>query len=143
GMLDAPARKLHTHSALILIDPFEIPSEVITGLVDGPPQELLQAIPGCEDLPQPPLVGDAAFAVDRYALGYLDTKILGAGPARFQGFHELGVAGDAGAAADQFDGRPLIDVHVPSNLPQERRRKEAGHRAANDDSPSHGATGRG
>src|SRR6476661_10172574 len=142
-MLDALAGKLHAHSALILVDPCEIPSEMITGLVDGLPQEPLQAIPGCEDLPQRPLVGDAAFAVDRDALGYLDTKILGAGSARFQGFHELRVAGDAGAAADQLDGRPLIDVHVPPYLPQERRRKEPGHRAANDDGPSLGATGRG
>jgi hypothetical protein len=97
----------------------------------------------CEDLPQGPLVSDAAVVVDRDALGYLDTKVLGAGPARFQSFEEFRVAGDAGTAADQFDARPLIDVHIPADLPQERRGEEPGHRAANDDGPPVGATGGG
>ena len=85
----------------------------------------------------------SAVVVDRDALGYLDTKVLGAGPARFQSFKEFRVAGDAGAAADQFDARALIDGHVPADLPQERRGEEAGHRAANDDGAALGATGGG
>ena len=128
---------------LILVDAFEIPSEVIAGFVDGRAQQPLQAIPGCEDLAQRPLVGDAAFAVDRDALGYLDTKILGAGAAGFQRFKKFRVAGDAGASANQFDARPLIDIHVPAYLPQECGGEQPGHRAADDDGPSLGATGGG
>jgi hypothetical protein len=73
------------------------------------------------------LIGDTAFTVNRNALGDLDTKILGTGTARFEGFHEFRVARNPGAAADQFDVRPLIDICVPAYLPQERCGKEPGH----------------
>src|SRR5215467_12587104 len=43
------------------------------------------------------------------------------------------MGGDPSAAADQFDHRALIDVGVPPLLPQERRGKQAGHRATYDD----------
>ena len=68
----------------VLIDALEIPAEMIVRVIDGLAQQALQAVPGGEDLPQRPLVGDAAIAVDRDALRHLDAKILGAGAARFQ-----------------------------------------------------------
>src|SRR5262249_9898924 len=43
------------------------------------------------------------------------------------------MGGDAGAAAHKFDRRALIDVGLPPVLPQERRGKQTGHRAADDD----------
>src|SRR5215813_10849277 len=43
------------------------------------------------------------------------------------------MGGDTGAAADQFDRRAFIDVGLPPVLPQERRGKQTGHRAADDD----------
>ena len=92
---------------------------MIVRFVDGRAQEALQAVPGAQDLPQRPLIRDAALAVYCDTLGNLDAEHFGAGAARFQSFHEFGVPGDAGAAADQLDRRSLIDVDVPADLAQE------------------------
>src|SRR5215813_7074443 len=43
------------------------------------------------------------------------------------------MGGDAGAAADELDGRTFIDVDLPSGLTEERRTEQARHRAADDD----------
>src|SRR5262252_5734841 len=53
------------------------------------------------------------------------------------------MGGDPSAAADQFDHRALIDVGVPPLLPQERRSKQAGHRATDDDGATPAPRGRG
>src|SRR5215475_4708732 len=43
------------------------------------------------------------------------------------------MSGDAGAAADELDGRALTDVDLPAGLTEERRTEQARHRAADDD----------
>ena len=135
-MLHASAGELDAHAALVLVDALEIPAEMIVRFVDGRAQEALQAVPGGQDLPQRPLIRDAAVAVDGDALGHLDAEHFGSGAARLQRLHELGVSGDAGAAPDQFDTRALVDVDVPADLPQECCGKQSRHRAANNDGPS-------
>ncbi len=80
------------------------------------------------------LLGDhAPIAVERDAFVDLDAEIAGAGAARLQRVQQFRVGGDAGAAADQLDGRALVDIGLPADLPQERRGEEARHRAADDD----------
>src|SRR5262249_14625576 len=86
GMLHATAGKLHAHASAVLVNPLEIPTEVVARFVDGRAQKPLQAIPRREDLPQRAFVGDAALAIDGDTLGHLDTEILCPGAARFQGF---------------------------------------------------------
>ena len=120
-----PPEKLHAHAALVLLDALEIPAEVIMRRIDGVAQQPLQPVPRGEDLPQRPLVGDAAVAVDRDALGHLDAEILGAGAARLQRFEQFRMAGDAGAAADQFDARALVDIARPSRSGAGTRRRTA------------------
>src|SRR4249919_1936004 len=115
-MLDASAGKLHAYAAFVLVDTLEIPAEMVVRLVDGRAQEALQTIPRGQHLPQRPLIRDAALAVDGDALGHLDAEHLGPRAACFQRLHELGVPGDAGAAADQLDIRALVDVHLPADL---------------------------
>src|SRR6478752_7364957 len=92
----------------------EIPAEVVIGRVDGGAQQPLQPVPRGEDLPQGPLVGDAAVAVDGDALGHLDAEIVGAGAARRERVKQFGMTGDAGAAPDQFDAGALVDVGLPA-----------------------------
>ena len=135
-MLDAPAGKLHAHAALVLIDAFEIPAEVIARFVDRVAQQTLEPVPGGEDLPQRPLVGDAAIAVNRDALGNFDAKILGPGAACLKRVEQFRMSGNAGAAADQLDLGALVDVDVPADLPQERGGEQPRHRAANNDGAS-------
>ena len=143
-MLDAPAGKLHAHAALVLVDAFEIPAEVIVRFIDRVAQQTLEPVPGGEDLPQRPLVGDAAVAVNRDAFGNFDAKILGAGAACFERVQQFRMTGDAGAAADQLDAGALVDVDVPADLAQERGGEQPRHRAANYDGASfwRGATER-
>src|SRR4029078_653842 len=136
GMLHASAGELDAHTALVLVNALEIPAGMIVRFVDGRAQEALQAVPGAQDLPQRPLIRDAALAVYCDALGHLDAEHFGYGAARLQRFHELGVSGDARAAPDQFDIRTLVDVDVPTDLPQECCGKKSRHVAANNDSPS-------
>src|SRR5262249_36220500 len=60
-------------------------------------------------------------------------EVAGASAALAKRVQQLRMGGDTGAAADQFDRRAFIDVGLPPVLPQERRGKQAGHRAADDD----------
>src|SRR6185437_4232076 len=113
------------------------------GRVDGGVQQPLQPVPGGEDLPQEPLVGDAAVAVDGDALGHLDAEIVGAGAARRERVKQFGMTGDAGAAPDQFDAGAFVDVGLPADLSQEGGREQPGHRAADDDGAALAAFGGG
>src|SRR6266540_5421635 len=132
-MLDTAAGKLNAHPAFVLIDALEAVAEVVMRGRDGFAQQALQPVPGREDLPQRPLAGHAAVAVDRHALGNFDAEIARAGAAGLQRVEQFRVRRDAGAAADQFDRRTLVDVGLPADLAQERRGEQARHRAANDD----------
>src|SRR5262245_35519585 len=51
---------------------------------------------------------------------------------------QLGMGGDAGAAAHQLDAGALINIAVPADPAQERRGEQARHRAADDDGPPFG-----
>ena len=104
--------------------------------IDRVAQQALQSVPGGEDLPQRPLVGDAAFAVDRDTLGHLDAEILGAGATCLKRIEQFRMTRDAGAATDQFDAGALVDVDVPADLAQERGGEQSRHRAANNDGAS-------
>ena len=108
--------------------------------IDGRAQQALQPVPRSEDLPQRTFFGDTARAIDSDTPGHFDAEVRGAGAARLQGLQQFGMAGDAGAAADQLDARALVDVDVPADLPQERGGKQPRHRAANDDGPPLAAT---
>src|SRR4029077_14989236 len=130
-------------AALVLVDAFEIPAEVIVRFIDRIAQQALEPVPGGEDLPQRPLVGDPAIAINRDAFRNFYAKILGAGATRFQRIEQFRMTGDSGAAADQLDAGTLVDVDVPFDLPQERGGEQPRHRAANYDGASFGATRRG
>src|SRR5262249_11511835 len=60
-------------------------------------------------------------------------EITGPGAALLQRLQQFRVGGDAGTAADQLDGRALVDIGLPPDAPQEGSGKEARHRAADDD----------
>ena len=51
----------------------------------------------------------------------------------FERVEQFGMRGDAGAAADQFDARALVDVAIPADLAQECGAEQPRHRAADDD----------
>ena len=140
-MLDAAVGEPHVHAALVLVDALEIAAEMIAPVVDGGAQQALHPVPRGEDLPQVPLFGDAALAVDGDAPGHLDPEPLGAGAARLQRVEQFGMSGDAGAAADQLHARTFIDVRVPADLAQERGAEQPGHRAADDHGPALAAAG--
>ena len=103
AFFDAAAVEVHAHAAAVLLDALERPAEMIVRRIDGLAQQPLQPVPRGQDLPQRPLAGDAALAVDRDALGHLDAELAGAGAARLQRLQQFRMRGDAGAAADQFD----------------------------------------
>src|SRR6516164_11457026 len=105
-------------------------TEVVMALVDGCPQQALQAIPGGEDLPQRPLVGHAAILIDGNALWHFDPEILGASAACFQRVEQFGVTGNSSATADQFDTGALIHIHAPADL-----RKKAAENSPDIDPP--------
>src|SRR4029450_9978974 len=60
-------------------------------------------------------------------------RFAGASATLFQRLQEFGMGGNARAAADELDRRALIDIDLPSDLPQERRAEEARQRATDDD----------
>jgi len=100
-------------------------AEMVVRGIDGFAQEPLQSVPRGEDLPQRTFADDASLAVDGDALLDLDAEIARAGAAFFQRLEQLGVGGDAGAAADQLDGRALEHVHVPADPAQEGGSEQA------------------
>src|SRR5581483_3458877 len=142
-LLHAAVGEHDAHAAPVLLDALEIAAEMVVRRIDGGAQQPLQAVPGGEDLPQRPLVLDAAVAVERDALGHLDAEPLGAGAARGQRVEQLGMAGDAGTAADQLDPGALVDVDLPADLAQEGGGEQPRHRAANDDGPPMAAARKG
>src|SRR5262249_12514418 len=75
----------------------------------------------------------AAFPIDCDALLDLDAKIACARPTEFERLQEFRMGGNAGATADQFHGRTLVNVCLPSDLAQEGCTEQAGHRPADDD----------
>src|SRR5262249_44160203 len=117
-MLDPTAGKLNPHAALILIDPLEIAAEMIMRVINFGAKQPLHPVPGCHDLSQGTLVRNSPVPVDGDALRNFDAEVPGPGAGRFQCFEQLRVASDADPAADQFDARTLIDVHIPADLTQ-------------------------
>jgi hypothetical protein len=105
---------------------------MIVPRIDGLPQQVLEPVPGGEDLRQPLLGDDLAVAVERDALVDLDPEVTQTRPAARQRFEELRMGRDSCAAPHELDSRSFIDVHVPTDLPQERRGEETRHRAADD-----------
>src|SRR5262245_30189878 len=133
GALVAPASEMHDDAGAVLLHALEGMAEVVMGRVDGLAQEPLQAVPGGENLRQVFLCDHAPVAVECDALLDFDAEVARAGAARAKRLQQLRMGGDAGAAADQFHRRALINVGVPPLLPQERRGKQAGHRPADDE----------
>src|SRR5581483_10096191 len=64
GLLHAAVGEHDAHAAPVLLDALEIAAEMVVRRIDGGAQQPLQAVPGGEDLPQRPLVLDAAVAVE-------------------------------------------------------------------------------
>src|SRR5262249_47275156 len=133
GTLATPAGEMHDDAGAVLLHALEGMVEVVTRRIDGLAQEPLQPVPGGENLRQVFLCDHVAVAVESDAFLDLDAEVAGAGAALVKRVQQLRMGGDPGAAADQFDRRALIDVGVPPLLPQERRGKQAGHRATDND----------
>ena len=133
GVFDTAAIEMHAHAAAVLFDALERPAEMVVRRVDGLAQQPLQPIPGCQDLPQRALAGDAPLAIDGDPFRYLDAELAGAGAACLQHRQQFRMRGDTGAAPDQFDRRALVDVGLPADLTQECGAEQPRHRAADDD----------
>src|SRR5262249_45475881 len=131
----APAGETRHHARTVLVDALEAVAEVVASLVDGLAQQPLQPIPRSQDLRQVLFADHASIAIQGDSFLDLDAEVEGARAALSKPVQQLRGSGEPRAAADQPDRRALVDVGLPSFLPQERRGEEPRHGAADD----HGA----
>jgi hypothetical protein len=96
-------------------------------------QQPLQPVPGGQDLRQVFRCDDAAVAVEGDARLHMDPEVAGPGAALLEGVDQFRMRGDACSPPDEFHGRALVDIHLPADLAQERRREQPRHGAADDD----------
>jgi hypothetical protein len=73
---------------------------------------------------------DLAAAVNDDALFHLHTELAQRNPAALQRFQEFRMGRNACAPADELDGGALVNMRVPTDLPQEGCSEEPRHRPA-------------
>ena len=112
----------------------QILAEVIAVGRERVAQQLEQAVPGGLELTARLLADDAPVPVERAAAQHLDAEIRARIDADgADGFAQLRMRDDAGAAAGELGIGPLKDVDMPAAPAQQERREQAAHRAADDD----------
>src|SRR5262249_41217989 len=120
---------MRDHARAVLLHALKGVAKVVARLIDGVAEEPLQPIPGSEDLRQVLFSHHAPISIESAAFLDLNAEVTRARAALLKRFQQFRMGGDPRAAANEFDRGALVDVGVPSLLPQERRGEEPGYRA--------------
>ncbi len=127
---------MHGDAVRGLVETDEVAVEVIGTFRLDPAREVLQAVPGSDDLGEVVPAHDVAEAVEQNPVVDMDPEVRDPRAALREDVQQFLVADDAGAAALQLDVRSFVYVYLPALLPEEARCEEAGNGSADNDRPS-------
>jgi len=75
---------LNPYTVPILIDPFEVPTEMIVGIINACAEQTLHPVPRSHDLPERTLVCNTALTIDGDSFWHFNAEIFRSCAARFE-----------------------------------------------------------
>ncbi len=126
---------MRDHAAFALLESRDAPAAVVAFARKRIAQHAVDALPGGEHL-RAGVLGVSRPDASRILRVVISTpRPVGSMPIRRSALDQVGLRDDAGAAAGELALHPLEDVDLPAGAPQQQRRQEPAHRAADDEGP--------